>query len=595
MHTETQAWILAQLELMVDQLEGGNFDAAARTGTALLTAAPAHPGVHRNLALLAHATGDMSKTVEHMRKACQLAPYDAGLHKQLASLLVNHQQLGEALAHFDASLRLAPEDGHTWYLTGLALLRQGSASQAVQALKNAQRYLPHNARVQQAFAHAMFDGGLPENALPVWRSFASTSPDDLVTQLKLGELLSRNGKYEEALKHFAQLAEKPSFTADASMAMAQAHEDLGNRPQAADAYRQALTARPGWAVPLAGLLQLQPENADESEVDHVRQLLADTATTDADRALFGYALGKVYDRHGEYENAFDCWQQANRARRRMVGEPNPQALYQRVDALIQRCAHWPFATPIPQPGATGRRTVLIVGMPRSGTTLTEQIIASHPLAHGCGELAELPLLASSLWPSLQAHPPLWSVPLTDDALGQAAASYSRAASRGASAEAQVLVDKAPLNFFNLWLIALLYPDTKIVWCRRHPLDIAVSIYGENFALDERLCTRLDGIGHYILAQERLMRHWQQVLPLPILEVAYESLVSDPENEARRIVEFTGLEWDPACLQFHKRETGVQTPSRWQVRQPMHTRSVGRWRNYRQNLQPLLDVLPQSDA
>lgn len=595
MHTETHARILAQLELMAGQLEGGNFDAAVRTGTTLLTAAPAHPGVHRNLALLAHATGDISKAVEHMRRACELAPDDAALHKQLASLLVNHQRLGEALVHFDASLRLAPDDGHTWYLTGLALLRQGSAPLAVRALQYAQRYLPDDPRLQQAFAHAMFDGGLPENALPVWRNFASTRPDDLITQLKLGELLSRNGKYEEALAHFTQLAQQPSFAADASMAMAQAHEDLGNRSQAADAYRQALTARPGWATPLAGLLQLQPENASESEVDHARQLLADTATPDAERALFGYALGKVYDRHSEYQNAFDCWRQANHARRRMVGEPSSQALRRRVDALIHRCARWPFANHILQPAATGRRMVLIVGMPRSGTTLTEQIIASHPLAHGCGELAELPLLANALWPSLQADPPAWSVPLTTEVLGEAAASYSRAASRSASVGAQVLVDKAPLNFFNLWLIALLYPETKIIWCRRHPLDIAISIYGENFALEERLCTRLDGIGHYILAQEKLMRHWQQVLPLPILEVAYESLVSDPENEARRIVEFAGLEWDPACLQFHKRETGVQTPSRWQVRQPMHTRSVGRWRNYRQNLQPLLDVLPQSDA
>jgi tetratricopeptide (TPR) repeat protein len=596
MHTQTHARIVAQLELMAGQLEDGNFDAAARTGTALLAAAPSHPGVHRNLALLAHATGDIPKAVEHMRRACGFAPDDATLHKQLASLLVNHQRLSEALVHFDASLKLVPDDGHTWYLAGLALLRQGSAPLAVRALQYARRYLPDDLRLQQAFAHASFDGGLPENALPVWRSFANTRPDDLVTQLKLGELLSRNGKYEEALTHFAQLAQQPSFAADASMAMAQAHEDLGNRPQAADAYRQALKARPGWAMPSAGLLQLQPENASESEVDHVRQLLADTTTPDAERALLGYAVGKVYDRHGEYANAFDCWRQANRARRRMVGEPNPQALGRRVDALMQHCARWPFASHIPiQPAAIGRRMVLIVGMPRSGTTLTEQIIASHPLAHGCGELAELPLLASALWPSLQPHPPAWSAPLTSEVLGEAAASYSRAASRGASLEAQVLVDKAPLNFFNLWLIALLRPDTKIVWCRRHPLDIAVSIYGENFALEERLCTRLDGIGHYILAQEKLMRHWQQVLPLPILEVAYESLVSDPENNARRIVEFAGLEWDPACLQFHKRETGVQTPSRWQVRQPMHTRSVGRWRNYRQYLQPLLDLLPQSDA
>ena len=595
MHIETHAQIRAQLNLMIEQLESGNFDTAGRIGTALLAAAPAYPVVHRNLALLAHATGDIPKALEHMRTACEIAPDDAILHKQLASLLVNQQLLAEALAHFDASLRLAPDDGHTWYLTGLALLRHGSAPQAVQALQCAQRYLTDDPRLQQALAHAMFEGGLPEDALPVWQSFANTLPYDLATQLKLGELLSRNGKYEEALAHFAHLANQPSFAADASMAMAQTHEDLGDRLEAAHRYRQALIARPNWAMPLAGLLQLDPEKATEPEINHARELLEDTATSEAERALLGYALGKVYDRLGQYEKAFDCWRRANEARCHMVGEPNPQSLERRVDALVKRCARWPFADSVPQAEAPGKRMVLIVGMPRSGTTLTEQIIASHPLAHGCGELAELPLLANMLWPSMQEHPPAWCAPLSNEALDKAAASFLRAASRGASVGSQVLVDKAPLNFFNLWLISLLYPETKIIWCRRHPLDIAVSIYGENFALEERLCTKLDGISRYILAQEKLMRHWQKVLPLPIMEVVYESLVSDPESEARRVVEFAGLQWDPACLQFHTRQTGVQTPSRWQVRQPMHTRSVGRWRNYQQGLQALLEAFPQSDA
>lgn len=592
MPAETPTRILAQLELMSGFLESRNFDAATHANSALLAAAPLHPGVHRNAALLAHAIGDMPKAVGHMREACRLAPDDAALHKQFASLLVNQQHLEEALQHFDISLGLAPEDGHTWYLAGLALLRQGSATQALNALQRARSCLPDGSRLQQAIASATFEGGLPETALPVWRDFAVARPDDLVTQLKFGEVLSRNGRYADALAHFAGLSRKSAgaYAADASMAIAQTHEDLGNREQAADAYREALEARPGWAMPLAGLLQLQPDKAGEPEMAQARYLLEKEETPEAERALLGYALGKVHDRRGEYANAYACWDNANLARRKMTGEPNPQTLERRTEALLQRFARWPFVEGIEPSGPAGRRIVLIVGMPRSGTTLTEQIMASHPLAHGCGELAELPLLANTLWPSLKLRPPAWTPPLTAESMATAAASYMRAAVRGAPDTAQVLVDKAPLNFFNLWLAALLYPDIRIIWCRRDPRDIAISIYGENFALQERLCTRMDGIGHYILAHEKLMRHWQEILPLPILEVAYESLVSAPESEAKRVIEFAGLAWDPACLQFYKRDTGVQTPSRWQVRQPVHTRSVGRWRNYQQHLQPLLDVL-----
>ena len=153
-----------------------------------------------------------------------------------------------------------------------------------------------------------------------------------------------------------------------------------------------------------------------------------------------------------------------------------------------------------------------------------------------------------------------------------------------------LIDKAPLNFNELGLISLLFPQARVIWCRRDPRDIAVSVYGENFALEERLASDLADIGHYINQQTRLMRHWQAELPLPVLELRYEDLATDPETQARRLVEFAGLPWDRACLEFHRSERGVQTPSRWQVKQPIYTRSIGRWRHYQDHLAPLLAVL-----
>ena len=153
-----------------------------------------------------------------------------------------------------------------------------------------------------------------------------------------------------------------------------------------------------------------------------------------------------------------------------------------------------------------------------------------------------------------------------------------------------LIDKAPLNFNELGLISLLFPRARVIWCRRDPRDIAVSVYGENFALDERLANDLGDIGHYINFQTRLMRHWQATLSLPILELVYEDLATCPEPQARRIVDFAGLPWHSACLEFHKNERGVQTPSRWQVKQPIYTRSIGRWKHYQEHLAPLLQVL-----
>src|SRR5690606_19483835 len=175
-------------------------------------------------------------------------------------------------------------------------------------------------------------------------------------------------------------------------------------------------------------------------------------------------------------------------------------------------------------------------------------------------------------------------------LDEAISRFMAAATRHAPPDALRLVDKEPLDFFNLGLVALMFPHARVIWCRRDPRGIAVSIYGENFALDEALATDLGAIGHYISAQVRLMQHWRSVRPLPMLEFHYEALVADAEPNARRLVEFVGMPWDPACLDFHRTARAVQSPSRWQVRQPLHSRSAGRWRNYEAALGPLLDVL-----
>ena len=282
---------------------------------------------------------------------------------------------------------------------------------------------------------------------------------------------------------------------------------------------------------------------------------------------------------------------ANAARRRDQGEPDPADLARRVDAslavfdraLFERAAGT---------GNPDERPVFIVGMPRSGTTLLEQMLAAHPQVHGAGELPDVSLIARAL-PSRRGRPQQWPHILEDialDAIPAAAQRYLAAALRQAPAGTARVIDKYPMNYYLLGLVALMFPRARVIWCRRDPRDIAISIYGENFALAERLATRLDGIGHLVQLQSRMMRHWQSVLSLPILEVRYEQVAVDTEAQARRALDFLGLDWDPACLDFHRSERGVQTPSRWQVRQPVHTRSVGRWRHYASELGPLLEVL-----
>ena len=553
---------------------------------------PDDPRLPRALALLHMQAGDSAAALGWMRQAHQLAPDAAELAEQYGSLLAYAGLFHEALAPLQRAAALQPAKASAWYLLGLALLRSTQALEALTPLRRAQSLDPGDPRIRAALAEAEFAAGFPEDALPLLRAQHQADPAHLDTLLKLGETLSRLDEHQDALAHYTAALAAGAPPADLHMALAQAREDVGDRDGAARSYAEALRHRPDWAFPIAGLLGVLRDKAGDDLLDAARRQLADPGTTDQDRALLGYALGKVDDARGRHPEALASWVVANDARRKMVGAHDEARLEALRDRIIAASSGDMPHDAIPRDD-DGGRPVFIVGMPRSGTTLTEQILASHPRAHGCGELPHVSLLARHLprmagsslgWPELtrQAQP---------DVVLAARARYLARARRHAPADALRLVDKAPLNFFQLDLVARMFPEARVVWCRRDPRDVAVSIYAENFSLEESFATDMRAIGHFISVQHALMQHWLATSPLPIHTLDYERLVTDLEGEARKLVEFVGLPWDDACLAFHSNDRGVQTPSRWQVKQPAHTRSIGRWRNYADAIQPLLERLP----
>lgn len=574
-----------------DLLRLGEWDRAERLVRQQLALNPGDARAHALMAQIESRAGRQVQALRSMAEACRLAPEEGELHYQFACLLAHAGRLPLATEHFKAALGQMPQHAEGWHLLGVVLSRQGNLPESRAALQEALRLAPQHPKALEALAQLEFRFGFPDDALPLWQQLLQARPLDLDVRLRTGETLNRLGRQREAAALFREgLAGAPD-SAELWMALGQAEEDDGNRSAAAEAFDQALKLRPNWAFPMASRLGLGRAHAPDTLVTQASAMLAKGNLPDAEVAQLGYELGKVMDARGRYDSALAYWTQANSARQRQVGSPDVAQLASLADRIMASNPPSLFSCTGPK-GSSDPRPVFIVGMPRSGTTLTEQIVASHPLAYGCGELPDIALIARSLgvMPSTGTPLPTTLHSLEAGTLAAAAQRYLAAATRHAPAEALRLVDKAPLNFFHLGLIALLFPQARVIWCRRDPRDIAVSIFGENFALDETRATSMEGIGHYILWQERLMKHWRDTLPLPMLELRYEELVSDLEPQARRITEFLGLSWDAGCLNFHESERGVQTPSRWQVRQPAHTRSIGRWRNYAEAVAPVLTVL-----
>ena len=352
---------------------------------------------------------------------------------------------------------------------------------------------------------------------------------------------------------------------------------------------------PGNIEPIRYLSATGPSGTDEAEIKRLTSMLDGPGLSERDRIIAGFALGKLLDNVNRYDEAFARYDAANAACNAMqtaAGEGFDFAEFKRrVDMLIERHTREYFAEM--QGGNCSELPVFVVGMPRSGTTLVEQIAASHSQVVGADELHEIGRISSALAGTADTTVAAYQ---GDPATGRRLAELYLERLRRIGKGAQRVIDKMPDNVLDLGLIAVLFPGARVIFCVRDARDVSLSCYFQLFTEgSQRFSYDLADCGRRCLEVERLIEHWRRVLPLRMLEVSYEALVADLEGESRRLIDFLGLSWEPACLEFHRTQRTITTASHWQVRQPIYSDSVGRWRHYERHLGALFDVLGNGRA
>jgi len=368
--------------------------------------------------------------------------------------------------------------------------------------------------------------------------------------------------------------------------MAQLEARRGMTDRAVDYYRQVFASRPSIAA-LQGILLSQKATPNMPEIAEAEKILREGELSTVQRSTLLHALAKAYDDIGRHEKAFE---------RAMSGKQ-----LEGVTFDLDRHLEWTdktksifdaqFFRDRVDFGSPSEIPVFIVGMPRSGTTLIEQIIASHPRAHGAGELPHLKRIAGALGAKLPG-PAIDEQALRTLSRSKAAEManlYLTRLTKNSNDPARAC-DKAPLNGLHLGIAALLFPRAKILYCRRNAIDTCVSIFMQKFASVHAYSYDLKTLGRYYATFADMMDHWLQLFPEMIREVRYEDTVSELEKQARGIIDFLGLDWNDACVEFQKTERPVMTASKWQVRQPVYTSSVQKWRRYERYLKPLVEGL-----
>lgn len=556
-----------------------------------------HPVFHSNLATVYLALGRPAEAEAQCREALRLQANLPDAHHNRGVALRRLGRLEEAEAEFREALRLNPGLIDARCNLGAVLQQEGMLPEALSLLQDAVRRAPAHAQAHNDLGGTLIGCGRPEEAARHLREALRLRPDFAEAYNNLGVALRDQDEIGAAVDCFHEALRRNPRYAAAYNNLGYTREIQGEFDQALAEYQQSLRLDPLYARSLAALSRLAAAGhyrLTDDEVRHIRELAARDGMPADDRYRLHFALAWSADEAGAHGEAFEHCRRANELRKELYRRRgivfDLAAERRRIDRLIDAFSTAYFER-VRSFGVESELPIFIVGMLRSGTTLAEQILASHPRVHGAGELQDMNLLVSSLSQQLGTNVeyPECTARL-DAATAQALAEQYIHGLRQRGGEAERVIDKLPFNFLHLGVIATLFPRARIIHCRRDPADTCVSCFFQNLADPPAFLLNLQHLGQYYREYERLMAHWARVLPVPIFELRYEDLTADQETTTRRLLAFCGLEWDERCLAFSATRRVVRTASTLQVRKPLYRSSVGRWKRYEAELQLLLEEL-----
>lgn len=548
---------------------------------------PPNAEIQKGIAL--QRRGDLDAAASVYKTVLERDAVDIYALQYLGLVRFQQAQYAEARQLLDRSLELEPNNANAWSNLGMVLIKLETPEKALEAFSHCLKVAPDHPDALNNMAQALRKLGRYDQARPLLERLVKQMPRSASALYFLADVQHKSNDIAMSIKTYQQALRVDPDDRRIRLGLGDAYESTGKFKQARMQYLAVLRRDPDSPLALARLLQLREGELDPAWVDKAHAMADDPETPEDGRMRLNIALGYYHDRIKDYDEAFRRLQLGYDVHARR--EPFDSDGYARaINSLIETLTA-DFYKSAPDSGIDSVQPIFIVGMPRSGTTLTEQILASHSRVAAGGELSMLLKVSYQISELSHSHEPYPRGLRTMGRVGlrRLARRYLEHLDK-ISGNAERVTDKLPFNFMHLGVIALLFPNAKIIHCRRDPMDNCLSCYFTSFAEQIGFANRLDTLGRYYLDYDRLMRHWRDVLPVQIFELQYEKLIEDTEEQTRSLLNYCELDWEDACLSFYETQRGVRTPSRWQVRQPIYTGSVQRWRNYEQHLQPLAEVL-----
>jgi tetratricopeptide (TPR) repeat protein len=582
-----------------------------------------HPDIWYLMGLAHGKMGQMSEVRQVSMRALELDPNHFGaLCNQANALLMLGDEEG-ALESYSKAMKANPGDPTVINNYGRALSVLGRLEEAIEHFKGILERNHNYAPAHSSLGRAYAEGGYPEKALEEFNKSLALDARQVDAHMGIGNLYSGMGGVVQGEAHYKAALEVDPKNVDARIGLGSIERYRGDFKKSLTILKEAEKYSPDTTALLACKADILERMADYIGANKILQrlqkekrmnslavsvyshlckrfdtceeaieLLEETIVAPQhnimEKQMLRFDAGKLFDKLKRYDDAFKWYKEANDT---IEVESKIENDKKYVEELISFFSKQTMAT-FPRANTGSNRPIFILGMPRSGTSLTEQILSGHPDIFGAGELGDMKRVTKSMEASINEKSDSYIEALsgfTQTDLNKYARQYLGYLTV-LNADSKHITDKMPHNFLHIGVISLLFPEAKIIHCKRNPLDNGLSIYFQNFSWNHDYAIGLERIGKFYNLYDRLMKHWEKVIDIPIMTVQYEDMVEDKAAMSKKLIEFCGLDWDEKILDFQDSKRAIATASYDQVRQPIYKTSRERWRNYEKHIQPLIDSL-----
>ena len=605
--------------------ESGKFEDAVSCYQKALEINPDYVDAYKNLAKVFTKLARLDDALSSYNSALRIVPDDTELHIQKGVALEGLDKNDAAIASYKKALTINYDNAKAHHYLGTLNRKLGLLKDAIECYEKALSINPAYAEAHNNLGNIYKDTEHYEAAIECYEKALSIKPDFVEALNNLGVAFKNTGRTKEAVICYEKTLSINSNFYEAYHNLGCALIDLGNsreqevlacfekalkinpdfieslysagitlknlnrKEEAVEYYKRILRLNPAHAKAQRQLMEVAP---DPDHISVIESQIKQHAGSEDDLIEYHFTLGGLYARKKSYIKSFEHYSAGNAIKHKST---NHDAKYFSIytNRLIEVYTKEYFEN-IHAYGSDSYLPVFIVGMPRSGTSLVEQILSCHPGIYGAGELTTIEEIKSEIINEIKPM-----IPYPECMLSFKTTSIHKYATlylqqlRKHSASANFVTDKMPGNFFNIGIIKTLFPHARIIHCKRDPIDTCLSNFISYFSDGNEFSFDLVDLGKYYLDYQRLAKHWRNVFSTNIFEIRYEELVSNQEKVSKELINYIGLQWDERCLNFHENDRSVRTASNLQVRKPMYQNSVNRWKRYEQQLQPLIDILQQS--